>query len=132
MNFVFLGNSAIQRGQISILGGGALVLAFILFYYRMAGIVAFCAIALNVLMIWGTLQFLKATLTLPGIAGMVLTMGMAVDANILIYERIREELKKGKALVQAVRAGFARAMVTILDANLTTFIALPVQQRRYI
>lgn len=118
-----LGARSINRGLWSICIGGVLVLLFILAYYRLAGMVAFTAIALNLLLIYGVVLFVKATITLPGIAGLVLTMGMAVDANILIYERIREEIKKGKELLQAVRTGFDRAMVTILDANITTFIA---------
>lgn len=118
-----LGRESIQRGVYSIVGGGVLVLAFILLYYRLAGIVAFAAIVMNILLILAVMLFIEATLTLPGLGGLVLTMGMAVDANILIYERIREELRKGKELLQAVRLGFDRAMVTILDANITTFIA---------
>ena len=118
-----LGKKAVRNGLFSIALGGAIVLAFILFYYRLAGLVAFIGIALNVLFIWGILMMLQATLTLPGIAGIVLTMGMAIDANILIYERIREEIEKGKEMLQACRTGFEKAMVTILDSNITTFIA---------
>ena len=118
-----LGKRSIELGMFSISAGAILVLMFILAYYRLAGMVAFTAIALNVFLIYGVVQFIEATITLPGIAGLVLTMGMAVDANILIYERIREEINKGKELLQAVRSGFDRAMVTILDANITTFIA---------
>ncbi len=118
-----LGQASINRGFYSIAGGGLLVLLFILAYYRTAGLVAFFSLMLNVFLILGVMQFIRATFTLPGIGGLVLTMGMAVDANILIYERIREELARGKDLVQAVRSGFDRAMVTILDANITTFLA---------
>ncbi|MEM7202766.1 MAG: protein translocase subunit SecD [Planctomycetota bacterium] len=118
-----LGARQIELGQMSILVGGALVLVFIIAYYRLAGLVAFAAIALNVFLILGGVKFIRATITLPGLAGLVLTMGMAVDANILIYERIREELGRGKDLMRAVRAGFDRAIVTILDANVTTFLA---------
>jgi len=118
-----LGQESIDRGALSIGVGGLFVLVFILAYYRLAGLVAFIAIAMNVFLIWAVVLFVRATITLPGIAGLVLTMGMAVDANILIYERIREELGKGKDLLQGVRVGFERAMVTILDANITTFIA---------
>ncbi len=118
-----LGAKSIELGQISIAVGGALVLMFILAYYRLAGLVAFVGLALNVFLIYAAVLFIRATITLPGIAGLVLTMGMAVDANILIYERIREELARGKDLLRAGRAGFDRAMVTILDANVTTFIA---------
>lgn len=118
-----LGEEAVNRGLMSIAVGGALVLAFILAYYRLAGLIAFVAIAFNILLIWGALQFTRSTLTLPGIAGMVLTMGMAIDANILIYERIREELRGGKELLNACRTGFEKAMVAILDSNITTFLA---------
>ena len=117
-----LGQKAVQIGMWSIAIGGLCVLAFILYFYRLAGLVAFTAIALNIFLIYGIINFIEATLTLPGIAGLVLTMGMAVDANILIYERIREELAGGKELEQAARVGFERAMVTILDANITTFL----------
>ncbi len=118
-----LGQKSVTLGLWSIIVGGICVLLFILYYYKLAGLVAFAAIALNVFLIMGAINFIEATLTLPGIAGLVLTMGMAVDANILIYERIREELKRGKELLQAARVGFERAMVTILDANITTFLA---------
>lgn len=118
-----LGRHSIELGMISIGVGAVIVIAFILFYYRLAGIVAFLALALNVLLIFALVKVLRATLTLPGLAGLVLTMGMAIDANILIYERIREELLRGKQLLQACRAGFDRAMITIVDSNLTTFIA---------
>ncbi len=118
-----LGQRSIELGQISLAVGAAMVLLFILFYYRTPGLVAFLAILLNIALVFGALSFIHATLTLPGLAGLVLTIGMAVDANILIYERIREEVKRGKALLQAVRLGFERAMSTILDANITTFLA---------
>lgn len=117
-----LGAESVRLGLISIVVGALLVLVFIAYYYRMSGIVAFIGLALNVFFILGIMQFIRATFTLPGLAGIVLTIGMAVDANILIYERIREEVKRGKALLQAVTAGFDRAMVTILDANITTFL----------
>ena len=118
-----LGQASIRLGTMSIVGGGILVLVFILWYYQLAGLVAFGAICLNILTLLAGMRFLQATLTLPGLAGLVLTVGMAVDANILIYERIREEIDRGKELLQAVRAGFSRAMGAILDANITTFIA---------
>jgi SecD/SecF fusion protein len=118
-----LGAQSVFLGEISMAIGGAIVLLFILWFYRLAGLVAFGAIVLNVFMLLAVMRFLDATLTLPGIAGLVLTIGMAVDANILIYERIREELERGKELLQAARTGFERAMVTILDANVTTFLA---------
>ncbi|MEY2981841.1 MAG: hypothetical protein RL562_2068 [Planctomycetota bacterium] len=118
-----LGARSIQLAFVSIGVGAALMLGFILAYYRLAGMVAFAALALNILLILGVVVMIRATLTLPGLAGLVLTMGMAIDANILIYERIREELGRDKELLQACRTGFDRAIVTILDANLTTFIA---------
>ncbi len=118
-----LGERSVRLGGISIALGAFLVLAFILYYYRISGLVACLAILMNICLVFGVLAFARATLTLPGLAGLVLTIGMAVDANILIYERIREEIRRGKALLQAVRHGFERAMVTILDANVTTFLA---------
>jgi SecD/SecF fusion protein len=118
-----LGAESIMRGTYSLVIGAGVVLLFILFYYRIAGIVATIGLLLNVGFVFGAVSFIGATLTLPGLGGLVLTVGMAVDANILIYERIREEIKSGKDLLQSVRHGFERAMVTILDANVTTFIA---------
>ncbi|MBI5850696.1 MAG: protein translocase subunit SecD [Planctomycetes bacterium] len=118
-----LGQRSIYLAGLSIALGGILLLAFVMWYYRLAGFIACAALAVNVLLIMGIVVFLRATLTLPGLAGLVLTMGMAVDSNILIYERIREELERGKEMLQACRAGFERALGTILDANLTTFIA---------
>ncbi|MCC6673033.1 MAG: protein translocase subunit SecF, partial [Planctomycetes bacterium] len=118
-----LGERSIELGMQSMLFGGLAVLAFMIWYYRTSGLVAVICVMLNVLMILGVMQFIRSTFTLPGIAGIVLTIGMAVDGNVLIYERIREELDRGKAVLQAVRAGFDRAMITIFDANLTTLIA---------
>ena len=117
-----LGAQAIFNGMISLLAGGVLVFLFMLAYYRVAGIVACVALLLNVFLIGAAMMFMQATITLPGLGGIVLTLGMAVDANVLIYERIREELQKGKELLQAVRAGFERAMSAILDSNITTFL----------
>jgi SecD/SecF fusion protein len=102
--------------------GGAVVLAFMAIYYLLAGLIADLALVLNLLIITGFLSYFGATLTLPGIAGLLLTIGMAVDANVLIFERIREESKLGKALRAAVHAGYDKAFWTILDANLTTLI----------
>ena len=99
-----------------------LVLVFILFYYRFAGVVACIALVMNLAMILATMVLINQPLTLPGLAGLVLTVGMSVDANVLIFERIREELKKGAADRMAVRNGFAKATITIVDANLTTLI----------
>lgn len=117
-----LGEQAIKRGLWSILVGGVAVFLFMMVYYKLAGVIACVSLLLNVFLLWAGMLFMQATVTLPGLGGIVLTLGMAVDANVLIYERIREELKKGKELLQAVRAGFERAMSAILDSNITTFL----------
>ncbi|MFW5802543.1 MAG: protein translocase subunit SecD [Verrucomicrobiota bacterium] len=117
-----LGKDSIRSGVISTIWGLAAVVVFMLFYYRIAGAVAILALAVNILLVLGTLTLAGATITLPGIAGIVLTIGMAVDANVLIFERIREERKHGKTLWNALKAGYNRAFVTIVDANLTTLI----------
>jgi preprotein translocase subunit SecD len=103
--------------------GAAAVILFMLIYYRMAGIVANVAMIINMLFMVAILAAFEASLTLPGIAGLVLTIGMAVDANIIIYERIREELRNGKSPRSAVDAGFSRAFWTVFDAHVTNFIA---------
>ncbi|GIX46636.1 MAG: protein translocase subunit SecD [Candidatus Tectimicrobiota bacterium] len=123
-----LGSDSIAQGMRAVLLGGALVVLFMLVYYRLSGLLADCALALNLLIIMGVLALpnLGATLTLPGIAGILLTVGMAVDANVLIFERIREELRLGKTVRAAVEAGFQKATATILDANVTTLIAAVV------
>jgi preprotein translocase subunit SecD len=95
-------------------------------YYKFSGIIADLALLMNIIIILGTMSAFHATLTLPGIAGLILTIGMAVDANVLIFERIREELDKGKGVWIAVETGYSRAFITILDANVTTFIAAAV------
>ncbi|TYT74422.1 protein translocase subunit SecD [Desulfobotulus mexicanus] len=118
-----LGAESIRKGLISMLVGGGFVLLFMAVYYKGAGLVANCALVLNILFIGAALAAFGATLTLPGIAGMVLTLGMAVDANVLIFERIREELRLGRSPIAAIHAGFDRATLTILDANVTTLIA---------
>ncbi len=118
-----LGSESIQKGMTAGLIGLAIVIAFMVVYYRLAGIIANGALLLNILIIMGALACLGATLTLPGIAGIILTMGMAVDANVLIFERIREELRKGKTIRAAIETGYARAFLTIIDANVTTLIA---------
>lgn len=115
-----LGQEAIDSGKISFLIALALVLIWMVFYYGKAGAFADVAMALNILLIFGVLSGLGAVLTLPGIAGIVLTIGMSVDANVLIFERIREELAKGKSLKESVRDGFSNALSSILDANITT------------
>ncbi|MFO7841835.1 MAG: protein translocase subunit SecD [Fidelibacterota bacterium] len=117
-----LGADSVQRGVNSVLIGLAIVAIFIIFYYRGAGTIAIATLILNILFVLSILASLRATLTLPGIAGLVLTMGMAVDANVLIFERIREEYVKGKTIRSAVENGYSRALITILDANLTTLI----------
>ncbi|MGM0645978.1 MAG: protein translocase subunit SecD [Thermodesulfobacteriota bacterium] len=118
-----LGQQSIDQGVLSILIGGALVLVFMLVYYGIGGLFADIVLALNILLILAGLAAFGATLTLPGIAGIILTIGMAVDANVLIFERIREELRRGLGARKAVDEGFSRATLTILDANVTTIIA---------
>ena len=118
-----LGKDSIDKGILSVALGSVLVLLFMLFYYRVAGLIADIALVLNIAMIIGAMSLMNATLTLPGIAGLLLTIGMAVDANILIFERLREEKARGRNLEKALDAGFDRAFVTIVDSNLTTLIA---------
>ncbi|MEX0346481.1 MAG: protein translocase subunit SecDF [Rhizobiaceae bacterium] len=118
-----LGADSIRAGEIAGIIGSILVLAFMLVAYGFLGIIANVALVVNVTIIIAVLSALGATLTLPGIAGIVLTVGMAVDSNVLIYERIREERRAGRSMIQAIDAGFSRAMTTIVDANVTTLIA---------
>ena len=118
-----LGADSIQMGLISMAVGGFLVILFMAVYYKKAGLIADIALLINIVLIGGGLAAFQATLTLPGIAGIILTIGMAVDANVIIYERIREELREGKTALAAIHAGFERATLTILDANVTTLIA---------
>jgi len=118
-----LGRESIRQGVTAASIGMAIVVLFMLIYYRGAGINAVVALALNLLIVLGVMAALQATLTLPGIAGMILLIGMSVDANVLIFERIREELALGKTVKSAIDAGFAKAFSAILDANLTTLIA---------
>ncbi|MGB8755013.1 MAG: SecD/SecF family protein translocase subunit, partial [Pseudolabrys sp.] len=106
--------------------GAVMVIVFMLLTYGLFGLFANIAVAINVAMIFGVLSLLNATLTLPGIAGIVLTVGIAVDSNVLIYERIREEVRGGRTPINAIDAGFSRALATILDSNITTFIAAAV------
>lgn len=117
-----LGKENIQRGIISLEVGMGLILVLMLVYYRFFGFVANVALLLNLILLCALLSIIGATLTLPGIAGIVLTVGMAVDANVLIYERIREELRRGLSPQAAIYAGYERAFSTILDANISTFI----------
>jgi len=118
-----LGQDSIRQGILSFAAGGTLIVVFMVIYYKMAGVLADVALLLNVLFILAILAVFQATLTLPGIAGIVLTVGMAVDANVLINERIREELRLGKTPRAAIEAGYDHAMPAILDSNLTTFLA---------
>ncbi len=118
-----LGKDSIDKGVKSIMVSGVLVVIFMVVYYGFSGLLADMALIINLILVLAGLAGLGATLTLPGIAGIILTIGMAVDANVLIFERIREELRFGKTPKAAVDAGYARATLTILDANITTFIA---------
>ncbi|MEA1882199.1 MAG: protein translocase subunit SecD [Candidatus Marinimicrobia bacterium] len=118
-----LGADSVRRGTQSILIGLALVLVFMLIYYRISGSIADFALIWNLVLVLAVLASLQATLTLPGIAGLILTVGMSIDANVIIFERIREELRKGKSPRAAVESGFDRALTTIIDANVTTVIA---------
>ncbi|MCP4694876.1 MAG: protein translocase subunit SecD [Desulfobacterales bacterium] len=118
-----LGHDSINKGLMSMCIGGVLVVIFMIIYYKGSGLIADFALALNILIIAGGLAGFQATLTLPGIAGIILTIGMAVDANVLIFERIREEMNLGKTPRASVDAGYSRATLTILDANVTTLIA---------
>jgi len=117
-----LGKETIDQGKQAITGSMILVLLFMLVYYRFSGIVACLALLANLLFTVALMVLIKAAFTLPGLAGLALTVGMAVDANVLIYERMREELARGSALRLAIRNGFARATVTIIDSNLTTVL----------
>ena len=117
-----LGAASIEAGTRALIVGFLLVCVFMALYYRGAGLIADIALVLNVLFIFGVLASFSATLTLPGMAGIVLTIGMAVDANVLIFERIREEMASGKTLKAAVDGGFAKALSAIADANITTFL----------
>jgi preprotein translocase subunit SecD len=121
-----LGQDSINAGEHAAYVGAALVVVFMLVTYGLFGLFANIAVAVNVAMIFGLLSLLGATLTLPGIAGIVLTVGIAVDSNVLIYERIREEVRAGRTAISAIDAGFTRALATILDSNITTFIAAAV------
>ena len=118
-----LGQESIDKGVMSAFIGMALVLVFMVIYYGFAGLVADLVLCLNIMLILGGLAAFGATLTLPGIAGIILTIGMAVDANVIIFERIREELRRGLTARAAIAEGYSRATLTILDANVTTIIA---------
>ncbi|MGD2089355.1 MAG: protein translocase subunit SecD, partial [Candidatus Aminicenantes bacterium] len=118
-----LGEDSIKKGITAAVAGLLLIMIFMVIYYRAAGINSVIALMLNILLLMGAMAYFGFTLTLPGIAGIILTIGMAVDANVLIFERIKEEMKRGKSSRSAVDEGFKKAFVTILDANLTTVIA---------
>jgi preprotein translocase subunit SecD len=118
-----LGADSVRKGLSAAILALILVLVFMAFYYRLSGFNAIAALVLNMIFLMGALAYFKATLTLPGIAGIILTIGMAIDANVLVFERIREELSLGKSVISAISTGFARAFKTILDANVTTIIA---------
>ena len=118
-----LGEDSIKSGTTSLIVGFILVILFMLYKYKVFGLIANTALIANLLMLVGILTILEATLTLPGIAGIILTVGMAVDANVLIFERIREELRTEKSIIHAFDTGYTKAKITVLDANITTLIA---------
>ena len=117
-----LGQEAITSGFISFAIAGLIIFLWMLFYYGRAGVFADIALLFNILLMFGILVSINSVLTLPGIAGIVLTIGMSIDANVIIFERIREELRNGKALTQAIHDGFSHAITSVLDANITTFL----------
>jgi preprotein translocase subunit SecD len=121
-----LGADSIRKGMIAILASAAIVFVFMLVYYRLSGLIADVALTLNLLILLACMAAFGATLTLPGIAGIALTIGMAVDTNILIFERIREELRVGKTPRSAIEAGFARALRTIIDTHLTVMVTAAI------
>jgi preprotein translocase subunit SecD len=118
-----LGADSVAKGTQSVLIGLALVLVFMIVYYRLFGIIANFALIWNIILVLAVLAMLDATLTLPGIAAIILTVGMSIDANVIIFERIREEQRKGKTPRAAIDAGYDRALTTIIDANVTTLVA---------
>ncbi|MGO8866580.1 MAG: protein translocase subunit SecD [Alphaproteobacteria bacterium] len=121
-----LGADAIRTGIYACAIGGAFVVVFMIFFYRLFGVFASCGLVINLCMLMGLLSLLQASLTLPGIVGILLTVGMSVDANVLINERIREEARKGRGPVSAIQTGFSKAMSTIIDANLTTLLKMMI------
>jgi preprotein translocase subunit SecD len=118
-----LGADSIRHGIVASVLGGTLVVLFMLVYYRLSGVNATVALAMNILLLLGAMGYFRSTLTLPGIAGFALTIGMAVDTNVLIFERIREELRLGRTVKSAVSGGFSKAFSTIVDSHITTLIA---------
>jgi len=121
-----LGRDSIEKGTYSAIVGLIFVGLFMMVYYKLSGVIADIALLMNLIIVLGTMSAFHATLTLPGIAGLILTIGMAVDANVLIFERIREEIDKGKGVWASIETGYSRAFITILDANVTTLIAAAV------
>ena len=118
-----MGQDSINAGKFAAIVGGILVLVFMWLTYGLFGIFANVALALNIILVMALLSILGATLTLPGIAGIVLTIGMAVDANVLVFERIKEEIKKNSSTYNAIKIGYEKALSSIVDANVTTMIA---------
>jgi len=118
-----LGQASIDRGKMTMIVASILIFIFMFVYYKKLGLVCDLALIFNIFSIFGLLSLFGVTLTFPGIAGLVLTLGMAVDGNIIIYERIREEIIKGKEKLLAIEVGFEKSLSTILDANITTLIA---------
>ena len=118
-----LGKDSIKSGIISLIIGFSLVIIFMIYKYKLFGMIANLALVVNLLLLIGILTIFEATLTLPGIAGIILTVGMAVDANVLIFERIKEEIQKEKNTILAFDSGYTKSRTTILDANITTLIA---------
>jgi protein-export membrane protein SecD len=121
-----LGADSVAQGKIAAIVGFLLVIVFMAASYGLFGLFSSLSLVTNMILLGGALSVLPATLTLPGIAGIVLTIGMAVDANVLVFERIKEEVRSGKTPFAAVEAGYKRALTTILDANVTTFIAAAI------
>jgi preprotein translocase subunit SecD len=121
-----LGADSIRQGFVAGVAGVFAVIVVMLVYYKMSGINATLALILNAVILIAALAYFDAVLTLPGIAGIILTIGMAVDSNVLIFERIREELRAGKAVVPAVDAGFAKALLTIIDTHVTTVVSCAI------
>jgi len=121
-----LGEDSIKAGVKAAVIGGILVLGFMLFYYRLSGLISDFAMALNIIMLLGAMAWFNATLTLPGIAGIVLTIGMGIDSNVLIFERIKDELKTGRTVRSAIDAGYDRAWWTIIDSHVTTLITAAI------
>ncbi len=121
-----LGKDSIEAGIFSLAVGFTLVIIFMLIKYKIFGLISNISLISNLFMLLGVMTLLEATLTLPGIAGIILTVGMAVDSNVLIYERIREELKTEKSIIHAFDTGYNKAKITVIDANITTLIAAAI------